>query len=122
MQRIRKTSPAATAVVFPSDHLLGQQRSRHRSAAAEPLAEKYLVTFGIRPTSPHTGYGYIKPGKSLAIGAVVEEFREKPDEKTAEAYVQAGYLWNSGIFLLSTTCFFEELKRYNPGPVCSICR
>ena len=113
MQRIKKTSPVATAVVFPSDHLLDTS-ALDTIAAAEPLAEKYLVTFGVRPTSPHTGYGYIKPGKSLAIGAVAEEFREKPDEKTAESYVQAGYLWNSGIFLFSTTCFFENLKRYNP--------
>ena len=114
MQRIKKASPDATAVVFPSDHLLDTS-ALDTIAAAEPLAEKYLVTFGVRPTSPHTGYGYIKPGKSLAIGAVAEEFREKPDEKTAESYVQAGYLWNSGIFLFSTTCFFEELKRYNPS-------
>ena len=113
MQRIKKTSPVATAVVFPSDHLLDTS-ALDTIAAAEPLAEKYLVTFGVRPTSPHTGYGYIKPGKSLAMGAVAEEFREKPDEKTAESYVRAGYLWNSGIFLFSTTCFFEELKRYNP--------
>ncbi len=114
MQRIKKTSPVATAVVFPSDHLLDTS-ALDTIAAAEPLAEKYLVTFGVRPTTPHTGYGYIKPGKSLAIGAIAEEFREKPDEKTAELYVQAGYLWNSGIFLFSTTCFFEELERYNPS-------
>lgn len=113
MQRIKKASPDATAVVFPSDHLLDTS-ALDTIAAAEPLAEKYLVTFGVRPTSPHTGYGYIKPGKSLAMGAVAEEFREKPDEKTAESYVRAGYLWNSGIFLFSTTCFFEELERYNP--------
>jgi mannose-1-phosphate guanylyltransferase/mannose-6-phosphate isomerase len=82
--------------------------------AAEPLAKKNLVTFGIQPASPHTGYGYIKPGKRLATGNVVDEFREKPDEKTAKSYVKKGYLWNSGIFLLSTDCFFEELKKYQP--------
>ncbi|MCX6688397.1 MAG: mannose-1-phosphate guanylyltransferase/mannose-6-phosphate isomerase [Methanoregula sp.] len=114
MQRIKNTSPTATAVVFPSDHMLDMS-ALDVIAAAEPLAEKYLVTFGVRPTSPQTGYGYIKPGKSLEAGAVVEEFKEKPDEKTAETYVQEGYLWNSGIFLLSTTCFFDELKRYNPA-------
>jgi len=113
MQRIKKTTPVATAVVFPSDHLL-DKCALDAIAAAEPLAENYLVTFGVRPTSPHTGYGYIKPGASLGLGAVVEEFKEKPDEKTAESYVKEGYLWNSGIFLLSTTCFFEELERYNP--------
>jgi len=113
LQRIRSVSPGATAVVFPSDHLLGES-ALDQIRAAEPLAKKKLVTFGIRPASPHTGYGYIRPGKRLAIGNVVDEFREKPDEKTAEDYVKKGYLWNSGIFLLSTDCFFEELKKYRP--------
>ncbi len=113
MQRIRADDPSATAVVFPSDHLLGDA-ALDQIRAAEPLASKYLVTFGIRPTSPHTGYGYIKPGKRLSVGNVVEEFKEKPDEKTAEEYVKKGYLWNSGIFLLSSDCFFEELEKYRP--------
>ena len=97
MQRIRSVSPAATAVVFPSDHLLGET-ALDQIRAAEPLAKKNLVTFGIRPASPQTGYGYIRPGKRMAPGNVVEEFKEKPDEKTAKDYVKKGYLWNSGIF------------------------
>ena len=113
MQRIRKNAPHATAAVFPSDHILGDA-ALDQIRAAEPVAKKYLVTFGVRPTSPHTGYGYIRPGKKLATGAVVEEFREKPDEKTAKDYVRRGYLWNSGIFLLSADCFFAELKKYQP--------
>ena len=113
MQRVCKDDPSASAVVFPSDHLLGEA-ALDQIRAAEPLASKYLVTFGVRPTSPHTGYGYIKPGKSLSIGNVVEAFKEKPDEKTAEEYVKSGYLWNSGIFLLSSDCFFEELKQFRP--------
>jgi len=113
MQRISSVSPHATAAVFPSDHLLGEA-ALEQIRAAEPLARNYLVTFGIRPDSPHTGYGYIRPGKRLSIGNVVDEFREKPDEKTAKDYVKKGYLWNSGIFLLSTDCFFAELKKYRP--------
>ncbi len=113
MQRIRTVSPSATAVVFPSDHLLGEN-AVDQIRAAEPLAKKNLVTFGIRPESPHTGYGYIRPGKRLSIGNSVDEFKEKPDEKTAEQYVQSGYLWNSGIFLLSTDIFFKELRKYQP--------
>jgi mannose-1-phosphate guanylyltransferase/mannose-6-phosphate isomerase len=111
MQRIRSAPGTPTAVVFPSDHQLGDS-ALDQIRAAEPLAGKYLVTFGIRPTSPHTGYGYICPGKRLPPGNTVDEFKEKPDEKTAKEYVKKGYLWNSGIFLLSTGCFFGELKRY----------
>jgi mannose-1-phosphate guanylyltransferase/mannose-6-phosphate isomerase len=113
MQQIRSGSPSATAVVFPSDHLLGETAT-DQIRAAEPLARNNLVTFGIRPASPHTGYGYIRPGKRLATGNVVDEFKEKPDEKTAKDYVKKGYLWNSGIFLLSAGCFFKELKKYQP--------
>ena len=114
MQRIRTLSPKANAAVFPSDHLLGDE-ANDQIQQAEALAEDYLVTFGVRPSSPHTGYGYIRPGRPLAPGSIVDEFREKPDEKTAGEYVARGYLWNSGIFLLSTKRFFEELKRYSPG-------
>lgn len=114
LQRIRNEGGDKTAVVFPSDHVLGDE-AIGQIRAAEPLAENHLVTFGIKPDCPHTGYGYICPGKSLGkAGSAVREFREKPDEKTAEAYVKKGYLWNSGIFLLSSGCFFSELKRYQP--------
>jgi mannose-1-phosphate guanylyltransferase/mannose-6-phosphate isomerase len=114
LQRIRITTGSETAAVFPSDHILGPG-AVDQIRAAKPLAQDHLVTFGIRPTSPHTGYGYIRPGKTLVVGNAVEEFKEKPDEKTAAEYVQKGYLWNSGIFLLSTGCFFAELERYQPA-------
>jgi len=113
MQRIRESDPHATVVVFPSDHILGDA-ALDQIRSAETIAKKYLVTFGVKPTSPHTGYGYIRPGKKLPTGAVVEDFREKPDEKTAKEYVKRGYLWNSGIFLLSTDVFFAELKKHQP--------
>jgi mannose-1-phosphate guanylyltransferase/mannose-6-phosphate isomerase len=113
MQRIRSISPSATVVVFPSDHLLGEA-AIDQIRSAEPLSSEYIVTFGIKPDSPHTGYGYIKKGRLLPYGAIVDEFKEKPDEKTAKEYVTKGYLWNSGIFLLSTDCFFAELKKYRP--------
>jgi len=113
MQRIRKEDRHTTAVVFPSDHILGDD-ALDRIQAVEPVAQKYLVTFGVQPTSPHTGYGYIRPGRKLALGFVAAEFKEKPDALTAQEYLKQGYLWNSGIFLLSTDCFFAELKRYRP--------
>lgn len=113
MQRIRTLYSSTSAVVFPSDHLLGDS-ALDQIKAAESLSRNYLVTFGVKPTSPNTGYGYIKQGKTLTQGAFVDEFKEKPDEKTAKEYVRKGYLWNSGIFLISTDCFFEELKKYRP--------
>ncbi len=114
MQRIRQQSGSATAVVFPSDHIL-DPGAAVQIRAAEPLAQDHLVTFGIKPDCPHTGYGYIRPGSPLPPGFAVEEFKEKPDEKTAAGYVQKGYLWNSGIFLLSVPCFFAELGQYRPA-------
>ena len=114
MQRIRNADRHATAVVFPSDHVLGNDALDH-IRAAEPIVKKYLVTFGVKPTSPHTGYGYIRLGRKLPIGCIVEEFKEKPDERTAQEYLREGYLWNSGIFLLSADCFFAELKKYQPS-------
>ena len=113
MAKIRTKEDSAFVVVFPSDHLLGDE-AISQIIEAQSLAKEYLVTFGVKPRSPHTGYGYIKPGKSLGNGAVVEEFREKPDEKTAQKYVKEGYLWNSGIFLLFTNVFFDELKCHAP--------
>ena len=113
MQQIKKEDKNAAVVVFPSDHLLGDV-AISQIRAAEPLSKGYLVTFGVKPTAPHTGYGYIRPGKALPAGFVVDQFREKPDEKTATDYVKKGYLWNSGIFLLSVPVFFRELKKYQP--------
>jgi mannose-1-phosphate guanylyltransferase/mannose-6-phosphate isomerase len=113
MARIKAIEDPATAVVFPSDHLLSDD-AISQIARAEPLASEYLVTFGVTPTSAHTGYGYIKPGRQLTIGFIAEAFKEKPDESTAQDYVKHGYLWNSGIFLLSTTVFFDEMQQYCP--------
>ena len=78
------------------------------------IANDYLVLFGIPPTHPNTGYGYIAQGAPLASGYRVLEFKEKPDLATAEQYLVSGYLWNSGMFLFSTKIFFEELARYQP--------
>ncbi|MDD1653556.1 MAG: mannose-1-phosphate guanylyltransferase/mannose-6-phosphate isomerase [Methanomicrobiales archaeon] len=113
MTRVREEQGEATVAVFPSDHVLGDGAVEEIRRAG-PLAGEYLVTFGIPPARPHTGYGYILPGKALPLGAEVAAFREKPDQATAERYVREGYLWNSGIFLLSTGIFFRELETYQP--------
>jgi mannose-1-phosphate guanylyltransferase/mannose-6-phosphate isomerase len=113
MREIHSRFGDSSAVIFSSDHHIGDGVIGD-IRRAEPLAREYLVTFGVRPTGPNTGYGYIASGKPLAVGAEVREFREKPDRETACRYVEAGYLWNSGMFLFSSGVFFSELERHNP--------
>jgi mannose-1-phosphate guanylyltransferase/mannose-6-phosphate isomerase len=79
------------------------------------LASDFLVTFGVVPSFPHTGYGYIKASEVCGQGYKVSEFREKPDFETAEKYIKEGCLWNSGMFLFETGLFFEEVKKYAPS-------
>jgi mannose-1-phosphate guanylyltransferase/mannose-6-phosphate isomerase len=114
MTALREAGGEAIAAVLPSDHLL-DDGALDTIRMAAPLAEDRLVTFGVTPTSPQTGYGYIRPGAPLPGGYEVAAFVEKPDAGTAEAYVRDGYLWNSGMFLLPTTVFFEELRRLQPA-------
>ncbi len=101
--------------VLPSDHLVEANDEYFRAFEnAEELADKYLVTFGVKPTKPHTGYGYIKPGERVNGGFIVDEFTEKPDYETAKRFIEEGYLWNSGMFLFKASIFFEECMKYHP--------
>ena len=117
---LSRTDPDALMLLMPSDHLIADTPAFRRAVeAATPLAlGGRLVTFGIRPTGPNTGYGYIKAGAPLPGGAVVDRFVEKPDLATAETYVASGaYTWNSGIFLLPVGLFLAELEAHAPGMV-----
>ncbi len=104
----------ALMLVMPADHVI-QSTEKFHAAVKEgiTLAEKgQLITFGIFPTAPETGYGYIKKGK----GHHVEAFVEKPDAETAKRYVATGeYLWNSGMFMMRASAWLDELKRYHPA-------
>lgn len=101
--------------VLPSDHLIkANERYTKALKDGEKLAEKYFITFGIKPTRPHTGYGYIKPGEWIEGGFKVDKFKEKPDMETAERYVKKGYYWNSGMFLFDTELFIGEVKELAP--------
>jgi len=104
-----------TVAVLSSDQLI-EAGDAYTAAfrAAEALAEEYLVTFGITPTSPHTGFGYIMPGEALPGGYTIGAFVEKPDAETAERYVSEGYLWNSGMFLFRAALFMEECRSLAP--------
>ncbi|WP_426266477.1 mannose-1-phosphate guanylyltransferase/mannose-6-phosphate isomerase [Sphingomonas sp. LHG3443-2] len=108
-------------LVLPSDHVIDDERA-FRAAIAQALPEVArgkIVTFGVRPTSPHTGYGYIRVDETAAAGdrAIdVAEFVEKPSYDKAEAYLRSGnYFWNAGIFLFRAEDFLAELEAHEPG-------
>lgn len=110
----------ALLLVMPSDHQIKDTDAfRAAVAKAVPLAEAgKLVTFGIQPTEPNTGYGYIRRGAPDGEGFVVESFVEKPDLATAQAYLASGeYLWNGGIFLFSARAYLDELGNRLPAMV-----
>lgn len=106
-------------LVLPADHYIGDVAAFEGAVktGAKSAAKGYLVTFGIVPSQAEIGYGYIrKAGSSSTDGAwPVARFVEKPDLKTAQAYVDSGeYLWNSGMFMFRASAFLEELERYQP--------
>jgi len=108
-------------LVLAADHIIQDGEAFRRSVEdAIPFAESgHLVTFGIVPTSPETGYGYIRRSQPIDeehSGAyVVEEFVEKPDLVTAEEYIRSGdFYWNSGMFLFRASRFLQELREHRP--------
>ncbi len=118
-----KCDEGEVVFVSPSDHVISpEERFLGYVREAEKLAQKgSLVTFGIKPIGPHTGYGYIKAkGYGSAGGRShkyfeVERFTEKPDRETAEQYLREGtYLWNSGMFAFRAGTMMEEFRAYAP--------
>jgi mannose-1-phosphate guanylyltransferase/mannose-6-phosphate isomerase len=115
IKTIQEDYGKSKVAVLPSDHLIDANENYIEAFSnGEKLAGEHLVTFGIKPTKPHTGYGYIKPGKALEGGFKVDEFKEKPDFETAKKYVEKGYFWNSGMFLFDSELFIEEVKKLAP--------
>ena len=110
-------------LVLAADHLITDQKAFTEAIIeAIPLAETgKLVTFGIVPTEPHTGYGYIKTGEMVGAGYTVSSFKEKPDSEAAVKYVNDGnYYWNSGMFLFRASHYLEALRKYRPD-IASAC-
>ena len=112
-------NPDAVVLVLAADHAIPEQADflDHVKRGLAGAVAGRIVTFGIRPTAPATGYGYIRPGTALAgIEGVqaIDAFVEKPDEATAERYVSEGYLWNSGNFLFAAKVFLAEVNRLAP--------
>ncbi len=128
---LRREEAEAIMVVMPSDHLVRRpaQFLELLEGATEPAHQGFLVTFGIKPSRPETGFGYLQVAQSTSIPDLsgtppdpsppilkVERFVEKPDPKTAEGYLASGqYYWNSGIFLWRAATILEEIKTHLPN-------
>ena len=116
-----RDDPASLMLVLPSDHVIRDEAAFRAAVTAGAAAASTgrLVTFGIKPTSPETGYGYIQRGPALADAAgayAVARFVEKPDLATAKTYLAGGtWLWNSGMFLFPARLFLEELAKFEPA-------
>lgn len=105
-------NPEDILIVTPSDHMISGDEAYRKAMeeGVEKAKEGFIVTFGIRPTRPETGYGYIE-----YVGDEVKSFREKPNQDTAEDFIEKGnFLWNSGMFCFQASVFLEELKKYEP--------
>ena len=115
----KKCSPTECVLVTPSDHLMTPELPFLRSVLqAKPLAlQGHHILFGIHPTTPDTGYGYVQ-GEPLPSSDFwqVDRFVEKPDALTAEQYLnEGGYLWNTGIFLFQIETFWQEMQCHCPS-------
>ncbi|MBD8064963.1 mannose-1-phosphate guanylyltransferase/mannose-6-phosphate isomerase [Devosia sp. PTR5] len=110
--------PDAVLHILPSDHdvVVDADYWAAIDAASRAASSGRLVTFGIRPTRPETGYGYIQTGDNLGEGVYsVARFTEKPDLETAQRMLDSGdYAWNSGMFMMKASTFLEEAKRLAP--------
>jgi len=123
LQSLKKTDDAVL-LVLSADHVIQDVESFHQAIniASNQAQEGKLATFGIVPTDANTGYGYIKSSKNNNDGAYkVEEFVEKPDLQTAQAYLEQGnYLWNSGMFMFKAATLIDELATHSPEIVTSV--
>ncbi|MCG6957870.1 MAG: mannose-1-phosphate guanylyltransferase, partial [Gemmatimonadetes bacterium] len=121
-REISRLDPDAVLVSLHADHVIHPLEAfadTVRAAVKIAREEDLLLTVGIEPDRIETGYGHIQPGEALVASTTVSAFRvrafhEKPDEATARGYVEAGYLWNSGIFVWKASRFLDEVARHAP--------
>lgn len=119
---VAKQDPSAVCLVLPADHLITDETlflDTLRRAADAARSEDCLVTLGLTPRYPATGFGYIEAGDTLSSDAppifAVKAFHEKPDLATAQAYLDSGrYMWNSGMFAWRAEVLLAEIKRFIP--------
>lgn len=119
------TAPDAVLLVLPADHVIRDPGAFVRAVRCgqAAAASGALITFGIVPDAPHTGYGYLRLGANTGERLfALDRFVEKPDAATAKAYLaEGGYHWNSGMFLLSAAAYLEELRAHAPA-IAQACR
>lgn len=109
----QELEPGALVLLLPADHVIADVAAfRALIERTAPIAHNRLVTFGISPDRPATGYGYIRQGRAILDGVfVIDAFKEKPDEATAQTYLdQGGYAWNAGMFFFSPETLLAEFS------------
>jgi mannose-1-phosphate guanylyltransferase / mannose-6-phosphate isomerase len=113
---VQTLKPGALALLLPADHVIADPDAFRAAVARGAQAAERIVTFGIQPTGPETGYGYIQRAEPLAEGVfAVARFAEKPRRELAEAYLaEGGYDWNGGIFLFSPEVMLSEMAAHRP--------
>jgi mannose-1-phosphate guanylyltransferase len=114
---VAHADPKAILAVVPSDQHVADLKAFRATldAAAQAAAQDYIVTLGITPTRPDTGYGYIQVGESLGAALRVQKFVEKPDRATAEKYLAAKtYVWNAGMFVFQAQTMLRAFEKYMP--------
>ncbi|NDB67965.1 MAG: mannose-1-phosphate guanylyltransferase/mannose-6-phosphate isomerase [Methylocystaceae bacterium] len=114
-----RRAPDTIVVVLAADHVVRDRVGLVElcKKAGEAAAEGYIVTLGVKPDQPATGYGYLRPGARLRAGSDVlklDSFVEKPDRETAQKYIDAGYFWNSGNFIFRADVMQAEIAHYEP--------
>ncbi len=119
-------SPDTIVAILAADHVVKDHEGFVQSCrqAAAAAARGYIVTLGIKPSEPATGYGYIETGNAVVENGTVlkvEAFVEKPDVATAAIYVAAGHLWNAGNFFFRADVMQEELRRLEPAILDAAC-
>ena len=106
-------------LVMPADHVIQDIKTFQQILAggSKLASQNMLVTFGIVPTKAETGYGYIKQGKTIdGESFVIDQFVEKPDEATAQKYLDSGeFLWNSGMFMMKSSIWLEQIGQHAPA-------
>jgi len=123
---LAKEDPEGLMLVLPSDHVIQDVPAFHRAigTAAVAASQGLLTTFGIIPSGPETGYGYIRRGGALrdldnTFG--IAQFVEKPNLETAQRFVASGeYFWNSGMFVLKASTYLEELREFQPAILAAV--